>query len=340
MTLGRIYHVAIRRGARSRAKRAGSRSSVGSVLTPAAFDRPSVHHLPLQLDDSHSGMLVGVELDECEATVGLHADLGEIADGLEEGNKIRLRAVGHKIADIDSGVVCGRLLDDGFIRKWPTLEVDRGRGAASPTLTGTAGHGCPLSLLVGPVDANGTRPEPFAIHGGDSLFGVGLVSEGKEPVATRLARVHVPHDTRIREGAERAERLGEDIVVDFGDEVADEDVIVVARVLLVLLALVRPVDADLGVEDLAPVEGLERSFGCAHVHVFDETIVETAVLVVAVRDDLDVLHGTGHSKDLRQHILRHPWAEVSDVEVSPSLVVVIDERIDEEGLELWHDDIE
>ena len=319
MTLGRIYHVAIRRGARSRAKRAGSRSSVGSVLTPAAFDRPSVHHLPLQLDDSHSGMLVGVELDECEATVGLHADLGEIADGLEEGNKIRLRAVGHKIADINSGVVCGRLLDDGFIRKWPTLEVDRGRGAASPTLTGTAGHGCPLSLLVGPVDANGTRPEPFAIHGGDSLFGVGLVSEGKEPVATRLARVHVPHDTSVRHGAESTESLGQDIVVDLWGKIANKDVVVTRRVLLILLTLVSPVDADLGVENFAAVEGLESSLCRAHVHVLDETVVETAMLVVTVRDDFNVLDGTSDGEDLGEHVLCHSRTQVPNIKMGPPL---------------------
>jgi hypothetical protein len=74
-----------------------------------------MNHLALQLDDGQCRMLVSIKLDESKTAVGLHPDFREIADRLEEGNKVGLRAVWDEIADIDSRVVRGSLLDDGFI---------------------------------------------------------------------------------------------------------------------------------------------------------------------------------------------------------------------------------
>lgn len=98
-----------------------------------------------------------------------------------------------------------------------------------------------------------------------------------------------------------------------------------ATYLLVLLALVSPVDLDLGVEDLSAVEGLESGLSSSHVHaveqnkngsssivntagqerhvLLNETVVETPVLVVSVRDDLDVLDRSSDGKDLGEHVL-------------------------------------
>ena len=50
----------------------------GTILTPTTLDWSTMDHLSLELDDSHSGVLVGVKFDESEAAVGLHPDLGEI----------------------------------------------------------------------------------------------------------------------------------------------------------------------------------------------------------------------------------------------------------------------
>lgn len=80
----------------------------------------------------------------------------------------------------------------------------------------------------------------------------------------------------------------------------------VRQVLLGRLVLVRPVAADLHVEDLTPVERLESRFGGTEVVVFDEPaarglagelagrredgpVVGSSVLEVAVGDDLDAL---------------------------------------------------
>lgn len=41
-----------------------------------------------------------------------------------------------------------------------------------------------------------------------------------------------------------------------------------------------PINMNLGIEDLAIIEGLESGFGSTHVYVLNKTIVETTVLVV------------------------------------------------------------
>lgn len=91
------YHVTVRRSSDG-THGSTARTAISPVLAPAALDGTTMHHLPLQLDDSHSGVLVCVELDEGEPAISLHADFREIPDGLEEGDKVRLGAVGHKVA--------------------------------------------------------------------------------------------------------------------------------------------------------------------------------------------------------------------------------------------------
>ena len=272
----------------------------------------------MELDNGHSSMFVRVQLDERESTISLHADLREISDGLEQRDKVCLGAIGDEIANVDCRVVRRSLLDDGLVREGTPQEIHRSRRSSTTTTAAQrrasgGRRGTSLSLLIGPVNTNGTRPEPFAIHSSDGLLGVGLVTESKETIATRLPRVHVPHDTSIGQSTKSGKRLSKDIIVYLRGEVADENMVVVGSVLLVLLTLVRPIDADLGVKDLAAVEGLKSGLRGAHVHVLDEAIVQATVLVVTVWDDLDMLDWTGYGKYLREHVLGHPWAQVAHV---------------------------
>ena len=178
-----------------------------------------------------------------------------------------------------------------------------------------------MGLLICPVDSNGTGAQPFAIHGSDCLFGVGLIAEGEKTVTTRFSRVHVPHDTGIGEGAKGAECFGEDLIVDLRTEITNEDVVMCGGVLLVLTALICPVDAYFCIKDFAAVEGLKGSLGSTHVHVLNETVVETTVLVVTVGDDFYMLNWTSDSEDLREHVLGDPRGKVSDIEMGASLSV-------------------
>ena len=316
------YHIAIRRrGWRGTQSPSLQCTSIGPVLAPAALDGPTMDHLSLKLDDGHSGVLVSVQLDECEATISLHAYLRQIPDRLEERDQVRLSAVRDEIANVDGRVVRGGLLHDRLVREGATQEIHRSWGSSATAHRGASrtGGGTTLSLLIGPVDTNGARAEPLAVHSGDGLLSIGLVAKCQETVATRLARVHVPHNTSIGQGAKSGKCLGEDVIVDLGGEVANENMEVVGRVLLVLLALVRPIHTDLRIEDLTTIEGLEGSLRGTHIHVLDEAIVKATMLVIAVWDDLDVLNRTSHSKYLRKHVLGHPRAQISHVEVGSLL---------------------
>ena len=92
----------------------------GTILTPTTLDWPTMDHLSLELDDSHSSVLMSVKLDESEAAVCLHPDFGQITARLEERNEICLGGVRCEVSDVDSGVVSGCLLDYGFIGKGTT----------------------------------------------------------------------------------------------------------------------------------------------------------------------------------------------------------------------------
>ena len=240
---------------------------------------------------------------------------------MEKWDEIGLGGVWSKVSDVDGTVVRGGLLDYGLVGKGATGKIDRGRNADACGWTGggDSHRRGALGLLVRPVDSNSARAEPFAIHRSDCLFGIGLVAEGEETVTTRFSGVHVPHDTGIRKGPEGAECLREDLVVNFGAEITNEDMVVCGGILLVLTTLVCPVDTDLCIENLAAVEGLKGSLRSAHIHVLDETVVEATVLVVTVGDDFDMLNRTSHSEDLCKHVLGDPGGEVSDIEMGTPL---------------------
>ena len=155
---GHAHHVTVGCSSGRGAHAAGgdNGSAFGAVLAPATFYGPAVHHLTLQLHDSHGSVLMGVEFDEGESAVGLHADLGKVADRLEQGDEVGLGAVGNEVADINGGVVGRGLSNDRLIGERTTLEV-HGSGRASTTngTTGCTGGGGTLSFLVGPVDSDG-----------------------------------------------------------------------------------------------------------------------------------------------------------------------------------------
>lgn len=90
-------------------------------------------------------------------------------------------------------------------------------------------------------------------------------------------------------------------------------------VLFVLLTLVSPVDTNFCVKNFATIEGLQSGLGSAHIKVLDEAIVEAAMLVITVWDDFDMLNWASDGEDLREHVLGHPRAQVTDIEMGSPL---------------------
>jgi hypothetical protein len=83
--------------------------------------------------------------------------------------------------------------------------------------------------------------------------------------------------------------------------------------------LIGPIDANLSVEDLAAVESLECSLGSTHVNVLDEPVVEATVLIIAIRNNFNMLDGTGDGEDFGEHVLGDTRAQVSDIKMGTPL---------------------
>lgn len=89
-----------------------------------------------------------------------------------------------------------------------------------------------LTLLVGPVAANGAGTEPFAVHRAEGLLGFATVAECDKAVTAGASCLHIPHDACLGNAAEGGESLEKDFIVDFIGKVAHENVEVVGRVFL------------------------------------------------------------------------------------------------------------
>jgi hypothetical protein len=192
---------------------------------------------------------VRVHLDESKTTIGLEAGFCDITKILEQGDKVCLRSVGREIANIASSLPLGSLLDNHI----KTLYAMGGKMVMPEGSGRCHAHRCHglllgngrLTLLVGPVAADGARPQPFAVHRTERTFGVGTVAESDEAVAAGSACFHIPHDARFRHNTEGRECLKKDFIIDLVGEIADEDVKVIRCIFLGRgIGLISPINAD------------------------------------------------------------------------------------------------
>ena len=162
------------------------------VLAPRTLDRSAMNELVLKLHNGQRGILVRVKLDESESSVGLHADLDNVAVALEQRDEVGLSSVRDEVANVYGRIVLGRLRDDLFVRHACRAGSTAGTAIAGPTTHTAAASTAPvcarrgvvapgptaarLRLLISPVDTDRTRSEPFAVHCRDGLLGVRLVT--------------------------------------------------------------------------------------------------------------------------------------------------------------------
>ena len=190
-----------------------------------------------------------IHFDEGKATVSLQASLQNIAKVLEQRNQVILCGVRGEVANIAGGLPLRGLLNNHIIAlNTMGWEMVVGEGCS----WGHA-HGCHslllgdgrLALLVSPVAANGTRTEPFAIHGAQGLVSVRTLTESNETIATRASGLHIPHHTGLGYGTKGTESLHQNLIIDFIAQVTNENMEVVGGIFLVgAVGLVGPVDAN------------------------------------------------------------------------------------------------
>lgn len=100
-------------------------SSKAWESTYAELQVTSVDIVAIDLANGHRRMLMGVHLDKGEATVGLQADLNDIAEDLEERDNVILSGVWRNVTDVDRSLPVRSLRDDGIVAE--SSRRNRGR---------------------------------------------------------------------------------------------------------------------------------------------------------------------------------------------------------------------
>jgi hypothetical protein len=232
-------------------------------MTYTALDGTTVDHVAVQAAlellatvtaqnrtyNSHGSLLMGFHLYKGKAAISLHASFHNLAKVHKQRSNVILGGVRSEVADIAGRLVWRRLGQDSVVGlhatrgKWRMVKW---RCWSQPHLR----HGLllgdgRLALLICPVAANGTRTEPFTVHGSNGLVSIRAVSEDNEAVATRAASLHIPHDTSLGDGTKGGKGLEQNLVVDLVGQITDENVMMTTSIFLVRgVGLIGPVDAD------------------------------------------------------------------------------------------------
>lgn len=192
---------------------------------------------------------MAVHLDEGETAIGLETRLHDVAKIGKQRDEVVLRGVRGEVAHVAGGLPGRSLADDHVVAVdavgGEVMVAVRGRWSHAHGLHGLLLGDGGLAFLVGPVAADGTRTEPFAVHGAQRFLSLRAVAERHEAITSRATSLHVPHDASLGHRAKGRESLQEDLVVDLVGQIANENVEVVGRVLFARrVGLIGPVDAD------------------------------------------------------------------------------------------------
>lgn len=168
-------------------------------MTYTALEWPTIDVVAVHLADGHSGVLVGVHLDEGKAPVGLEPRLDDKTKVLEQGDHIARSRVRREVADVASRLPVERLSQNDFVTSHAVcrelMVTERGGRSHAHRLHSLLLRNGRLTLLVGPVATDGARTQPLAIHAAQCLLRLTTVTECDEPVSAGSARLHIPHDT-------------------------------------------------------------------------------------------------------------------------------------------------
>ena len=180
---------------------------------------------------------MSIHLDKRKAPVSLKSCLHNITKVLEKRNKVILRRIWRQISDVAGGLPLRRLLNDHVVALntmgWEVMMSVGSSRSHSNRSHSSLLRNRRLTLLIGPVAPNRTRPQPLAIHRTQSLLRISAVAECNKAITPRTSGFHIPHDTSFRDGAKRREGLEKHFVVYLVGEIAHEDMEVVGRVFLI-----------------------------------------------------------------------------------------------------------
>lgn len=163
----------------------------------------------------------------------------------------------------------------------------------------------------GPVRPDAARAEPLAVHRGDRRLGLGLLHERDEGVALALQGLGIADDPAVADLAKGRERFFEGLRLDFGRQIADEYVMMIAGVELGLITRTgRPVNLHLLVEERALVHGGQRSRRALVIRELDKGVR----VVPGLPDDLAPLDRADLGKEGAEKVLGDRGVQVAHVQ--------------------------
>lgn len=211
---------------------------------------------------------------------------------------------------------------DDVTGKAPAVHCGVGRGAlvvhfveggllgsltAGRTLAGPVGGG----LACGPVGPYRARAQPLPVHGLDGWLRIGLLHEWHERVPFGFESLRIANYAAVRDLSEGSECLAERVCLDLGREVANEDVMMVARVRLRLIAGTRgPVYLHLLVEEHSLVHGGQRRRRGRVSCEFQKRVG----VISGLADNLTSFDFANLREQGTQELLRNCRVQVTDVE--------------------------
>lgn len=272
------------------------------------------------------------KLDETAALAGGDLDVGDFTEALEERSELILGDVARQPTNKDGGVVGVSELVHLSGRVVTTIWEPALHGSSSPhgLLRNAAHHGTASVVSVAGTeslitavlgrsgrDSHRSVTAVNTLHLNQSSLLVVLVGESNETIASALARHGVRHDLcGLARGESSLEQRNQDIFVDLGTKIANEDAVLRATVVTsvdkstargpVKLELTRAV----GHRGSIKAQCLGRSIGGGE---FDKTV--TGITRVLVTDHLDIDSLTSSRKeDTLDEVLVHPRLELAHPE--------------------------
>jgi hypothetical protein len=228
-------HTHWRINGRGRCRTVGSASRTRVVLAsaPAETDARVTNRIALHLVDGH---LSSVALDELHETASLarrDLDVGDLAKALEERTQLVLGDIAREPTNEDSGVVgiselihrLGTTIIWSHLRRTAHWRRVAHRPARS-TATHHVVHVARSALILGSSGwyAHRAVAAIHTLHLRERALLVALIGEANEAIATGHAGKRIGHDFgRLARREAALEKWYQDVFVDFGTEIANED---------------------------------------------------------------------------------------------------------------------
>lgn len=213
---------------RSRAVRGAGRTGVVLRAAPAQAHTGVANRVALHLVDGHLSSMSLHELNETAALSRRNLDVGDLAKALEEGAELVLGDIAGETTDEDRRVV---RVSELVHRLRSAVESHWGASHRWRVQAGWTRHthrggsdSWALVLRSSGRDAHGTVATVDTLHLTQSTLLVVLIGEAHETITTRHAADRVGHDLgRLARWEAALEKRDQDVFVDLGAEVADEN---------------------------------------------------------------------------------------------------------------------